>query len=103
MCLKDLPATGVVSSKISLSTTPTVITEQLRARMTLVLSAPLAGRVSIGQDPNISDGEGITIPSGVGPVRLNVEQDGELVQRRLYGVLNTGTSTMAVTEVIVVG
>ena len=63
-------------------------------RLSIVLGSPTAGTMFWSTDPGVGVLTGIPLPSGLGPVTLNVKDHGELVTGALFGIASAGTPSV---------
>ena len=101
MCMEDVRIyreTGVHSTVVNVLTTPTLLVGDSFQRVAIVLSCPATTRITISEDPNVTDLNGIVLfPNGY-PLILDIQQVGNLVTRRLYAVSQTAPQTLGFAE-----
>ncbi len=103
MCQFDVDMgrkSGVYTKVVNVGTSATELTGESPMRMTLIVSCPASTRITISQDPNVTDANGIILNNGGGPLVLDIQRHGSIVTRRLFAVSQTSAQNVGVTEVI---
>ncbi len=84
---------------VSVGTTAVQITQPNPYRLSLVISAPSANRITVGSDPMVSDLNGMVLYGGGGPLPLDIIHHGDIVTGGLWAIANTGTNTVGIMQV----
>lgn len=69
-------------------------------RVSLVISTHNATRFTLGTDSNVTAGNGISMPPNTQPLRLNIRDHGDIVQKGIFAISDAGTLTIGYLEVI---
>ena len=102
MCMEDVRMmrdTGVATTNVNVQITPTLLCGNALTRVALIISAPLATRITLSENPNVTDLQGIVLFPGQNPLTLDIKQVGNVVTRRLYAVAQTGAENIGFIEV----
>lgn len=89
----DRGAIGQVQS-IVIGTTATLLCPNDPMRTGLVVSSPLANRLTLSDSPSVTPENGINLGAGMSPLYLNLKDHGALVQKAIYGVMSVAAATI---------
>lgn len=67
-------------------------------RTAIVISAPLAGMLSVTQNTSDSATLGVNLAASGAPLVLDLLHHGNMVTKQFYGVMNTGTQSITCWE-----
>ena len=102
MCIEDVRMgreTGVATRSVNIGTTPTMFVGDSLQRTALLISAPSATRITLSEDPNVTDLNGIVLYANTNPLILDIKSVGNIVTRRLYAVSQTNAQVVGFVEV----
>jgi hypothetical protein len=94
---KSLPLPGAIRSVTS-GITVAIAIGPSPYRTALVISPPVAGQVTISDDPNVTLGGGLTFSLDGGRMTLLESQFGALVQRQLFAIASAGATVWGFAE-----
>lgn len=81
----------------SVGTGATQISQGGNNTVCVLISSPISGRITISEDPNVVDQNGIILNNGVAPLKLERLYFGDLITLPLYACTNTSAQTIGVT------
>ena len=100
MCMEDVQiGRETLSADVTLvvSTSSTLLASASPNRYCLIISPPIAGRVTIGMDSNhVVDAVGLVLAAGCDPLVLTVQEHGELCRKAWYGAVDAGTRNVGI-------
>ena len=91
--------TGVATRSVTVGTTATAFVGDSLQRVGLIISAPSATRITLSEDPNVTDLNGIALYASGTPLLLDIKQVGNVVTRRLFAVSQTASQVVGFVEV----
>ena len=92
--------TTYIERTVAVATTPTQLAATNPRRMMLIVVNNSTVSTTVGYDPSLTVGAGITLTAGGASMTLTAEEDGELTGAAVYGIASTATGTWYVLEVI---
>lgn len=75
-----------------------ILADEDRDRVMLIFFPPNTGTLFVSTDPNMTNSQGIRIPTAGPPVILRVETHGQLVMKRWFGFDATAAHDLTVAE-----
>src|SRR6266478_916650 len=101
MCMEDYKlgrATYSTFGSIAVTTSATVLCRADIHRTSLIISCPVANRVTISDKPGVTDQDGIVLYLGQSPLVLDLIHHGSFVTKMLFAISNSSTNTIGVAE-----
>ena len=80
----------------SVTTTSTDLLDADDTRTALVISCPIANRITISLQQIAVDAEGIMLFAGGSPLSLNEEEHGDIVKRKITAIASAGTREIGI-------
>ena len=102
MCMEDVRMmrdTGVATTFVNVKTTPTMLVGDSLQRVAIIVSAPALTRITLSEDPNVIDLNGIVLYASGMPLILDIKQVGNVITRRLFAVSQTSPQNVGFIEV----
>jgi hypothetical protein len=92
---------GGISKAVALSAGPVPFLSSSPGRVCLFVSSDPTTRVTISDDPNVTDLAGVVLHPGNAPLRLRQADLGNWVNKQLWAIVaGAGTATIGVTEIV---
>ena len=101
MCIEDIRLgrkSFGAGKLVAIGSATTIVVQQTQKRVTLILNSLATEAVTYSPNTPVVIGQGIKIPAGTAPVKLNIKDDGSIVSSRWFGVAETGSESALIIE-----